>query len=116
MRLLAKSSRKILIPNLEVANSTWTRTKGLLGRPDLAPDQALWIPRCNNIHTFFMKFALDLVFLNKKMVVTKIVKNVPPGRIVWAWTASSVIEFKTGFLEKTPVQVGEELHVDPSLS
>lgn len=106
-----------LVPRLEVADTLWTRTKGLLGRSSLAADQGLWIHRCNSVHTFFMRFAIDLVFLNREMVVTKTFSRVSPGRMIWpVWRATSVIELSEGFLEKHPIRVGDKLHVDTALS
>ena len=117
MRLVNKTTGKTLISRLEVAGTFWSRNKGLLGRKHLSSDQALLIPRCNAIHTFFMKFPIDLVFVNRKMVVTKTMTRVKPGRVVLpVWRAWSVIECCEGFLTENPVRVGEELHVDHSLS
>lgn len=117
MKLTNASTGQVLVSNLEVASNFWTRTKGLLGRDGLSEDQALWILRCNSVHTYFMKFSLDLIFLNKKMVVVDTGTNVRPGRLVLpVWRATSVIELKSGFLEKNPVRIGEQLHVDHSLS
>lgn len=117
MKLLAVNGNKTLVSRLEVANTLWSRTKGLLGRREMAPDSALWILRCNSVHTFFMKFPIDLVFVDRKMVVKKTVAHVPPGRIVWpVLSASSVIELNAGFLDLNPLRVGEKLHVDHTLS
>jgi len=117
VRLRSEAGDKLLLENLEVASSFWSRSKGLLGRKSLPPTQGLWILRCNSIHTFFMNFAIDLVFLDKKMVVRKTLKGVRPNRLVLpVWRASSVIELSDGFLEKSPIRVGEKLHVDPTLS
>ncbi len=117
MRLMRDSKKQTLVPNLEVANTTWTRMKGLLGRQSLASDHGMLFPNCNSAHTFFMKFPIDFVFLNKKMVVTKILERVPPGRLVLpVWRASHMIELSAGFLEKHPIRVGEKLHVDTALS
>ena len=114
---VSKTTNKTLVPHLEVADNIWARNKGLLGRSDLPLSEALLIYRCNNIHTFFMKFAIDLVFVNSKMVVTKTVKNVGPGRMVFAMLSSThVIELREGFLENNPIQIGEQLHVDSTLS
>ena len=116
MRKLMRASQ-ILLPKLEVADTLWSRNRGLLGRADLPADQALLILNCNNIHTFFMRFAIDLIFLNRDMEVTKTVSRVKPGRIVLSMLRSRhVIELSEGFLEKNPVRVGEKLHVDPALS
>jgi uncharacterized membrane protein (UPF0127 family) len=115
MRLMR--DEQILVPHLEEARSLWTRARGLLGRRDLAHDQGMLFRRCNSVHTFFMRFTLDLVFLDKRMTVVKTLKNVRPGRITWpVWRASSVIEFGEGFLDKHPIRVGDRLHVDSTLS
>lgn len=117
MHMLKGPDSKVLIRDLEVASTLWQRTRGLLGRSELPFDRALWILRCNSIHTFFMKFPIDVVFLNRRMQVTKTFTHVKPWRMIWPiWNASSVIEFSEGFLEKNPVRIGEELHVDRSLS
>lgn len=117
MRLRLETSDQSLLENLEVAKSLWARTKGLIGRKNLPQDHGLWILRCNSIHTFFMKFPIDLVFINRQMVVIKTFSGVRPGRIVWpVWRASSVIEFSEGFLIKHPIRIGEKLHVDSALS
>lgn len=116
MRLL-NSSNSILVEKLEVADTFWSRTRGLLGRSGLSHDEALWIKRCNSIHTYFMKFPIDLIFLNRKMEVTRTIPNVKPGRLIWpVWSASSVIELASGFLETRPLKIGERVHVDTSLS
>ncbi len=116
-KLYSKSTAKTLVPKLEVATSFWARTKGLLGRKELPADQALWIHRCNSIHTFFMQFPIDLVFVDRQMVVRKTYSRVKPNRLVLPvlW-ATSVIELSPGFLEANPITVGEQLHVDHPLS
>jgi uncharacterized membrane protein (UPF0127 family) len=112
-----KSANGILVQNLEVAKSFYARSKGLLGRKDLPMDRGLWILRCNSVHTFFMRFPIDLVFLNRKMLVTKVIADVRPGRVVWpVWSASSVIELRAGYLKEHPIRVGEKLNVDSALS
>lgn len=112
-----KRANAVLVPNLEVAAGFWARTKGLIGRRDLPEDRGLLILRCNSIHTFFMKFAIDLVFVDRDMKVRKTYSSVPPRRLVLpVWGASSVIELRAGFLNNHPVNVGEQLHVDHPLS
>ncbi len=117
LRLIHQPSQRTLIPRLELADSMWRRMKGLLGRTHLPVDQALWIPQCRSVHTFFMKFPIDLIFLDRDLVVRKTFKHVNPGRLIWpVWSASSVIELQAGFLDKNPIRVGEKLHVDSALS
>ncbi|MBO9667429.1 MAG: DUF192 domain-containing protein [Bdellovibrio sp.] len=101
-----------LIPNLEVATTFWTRGKGLLGRGSLPEDQALWIWHCNSIHTFFMKFAIDCVFVDKNLKVKAIYKDVKPWRLVLpVWGAKSVIEMASGTSSKLKISVGDQLNV-----
>lgn len=115
MRLLR--GEDILIANVEVASSLWSRTKGLLGRAGLPEDQALWIKPCNSVHTYFMRFPIDLVFVDSKLRVRRTFARVEPGRLIWpVWGASSVFECTAGFLDRHPLLPGEHLHVDPALS
>lgn len=113
MKLINASTKQTLVANLEVARSAWECMRGLLGRSSLGADQGLWITQRGSIHTFFMKFAIDLVFVDRDLNVTKTVAKVAPGRFVWrGWKSYSVIELQAGFLEKNPVRVGDKLHVD----
>jgi uncharacterized protein len=112
MRLTNESRQEPLVEDLEIADTEWKRFRGLLGRASLPPDRALWITRCNSVHTFFMKFSIDLIFLNKAMVVVKMVNQVPPWRLVLpVWRATSVIELGGGSLPHHPVSVGDKLNV-----
>lgn len=115
--ILTKTPGGPAIARLEPAFSLWARTRGLLGRSGLAPATALWIRPCNSVHTFFMKFALDLVFLDEHFVVRKTYRAVRPGRLVLpVWRARSVLEFQAGFLNDTPLQPGDRVYVDHTIS
>jgi uncharacterized membrane protein (UPF0127 family) len=110
--LMNTNTQQNLIPRLEVAKNFWTRGKGLLGRAGLGEDQALWIHRCNSIHTFFMKFSIDCVFVDRNLRVKAIYADVKPGRLLMpVWSASSVIEMKSGMAAKLNLKVGDQLHV-----
>ena len=65
---------------IEIAGSSKTRNKGLLGRHGIEPGGGLWIVPCEAIHMFFMKFAIDAVFLDRKKRVTKAVTALKPWR------------------------------------
>ncbi len=107
-----KTTDKVLIPHLEVATNFKSRGIGLLGRTHLPENQALWIHRCNSIHTFFMKFSIDCVFIDKNLKVRAIYKDVRPWRLVLpVWGARSVIEMASGTVNKVQVNVGDQLHV-----
>lgn len=88
--------RRILIHGIdaEVAESLGARLRGLIGRRALPPGRGLLIPRCNAIHTLFMRFPIRATFLDRQGNVVKVVRNVRPGRLlVWGgWRAVQVLE------------------------
>lgn len=79
---------------VEVARTFSERCRGLIGRDRLAPGDGLLIERCNCIHTFFMRFAIDAEFLDKNGKTVKKVKNIRPWTpFVWGgWRARKVLE------------------------
>ncbi len=90
------------------------RLRGLLGRPSLGPGAALLIERCGSIHTVGMRFAIDVVFLDRGWRVTRVVRQVRPGRwMVWGgWRAVRVLESEAGCLDVGGVRVGDTLVFD----
>ncbi len=107
-----QGSAELLLDGLEVAESIWSRGKGLLGRRDIDFNQGVWLKPGNNIHTFFMRFKIDCIFLNKKMEIHKIVSEVSPFRLIGPfWKSHSVIEVQSGFAQKKKLQAGDHLYV-----
>lgn len=93
------------------ADTAPARSKGLLGRESMAADEGLWIVPCPMIHTFFMKFAIDVVFLDKKLKVVRVMENLKPWRMSpWVLRAHSVLELAGGAL-KGSVSVGDQLEI-----
>lgn len=110
--LVNKTTNQTLIPQLEVAKTFWKRGKGLLGRTELPKDEALWILHCNSIHTFFMNFAIDCVFVDKNLKVKAVYEDVRPWRLLLpVLGASSVIEMSSGSVRRMKVSVGDQLYV-----
>ena len=73
------------------------RAKGLIGTKDLPADEGMLIEKCNAIHTFFMSFPIDAVFLDASDRVVKVVRGIKPWRpLVWGgWRAKKVLELKS---------------------
>ena len=110
--LINRSKNLVLVDAVEDAKSLWSRMRGLLGRANLPADQALWISPCNSIHTFFMKFTIDAVFVDDQFVVRKVVRGVRPWRLVPpVWQARSVFELAEGQASMDRVTEGDQLHV-----
>jgi hypothetical protein len=94
---------------VEAANTSTKRRKGLLGRDQLLPGTGLWISPCESVHTVGMRFAIDLVYIDKKNRVRKISNSVPPWRLSACLTAHSVIELPAGTNRKTGTKPGDKL-------
>ena len=105
-----------ILTDLRVAESTYSRMKGLLGTSTLSANEALWIHACNSVHTFFMSYSIDCVFLDRHLRIKSLVEDVKPGRIVWPrWGAVSVIEMKSGSIRRAGLHVGDQLQVGDQL-
>lgn len=110
--LVNRTTGKILTPHLKVALTATERMKGLIGHPPLVDDEMLWIPYCMSIHTFFMSFPIDCVFLDDRLRVCTLKPRIEPWRIIWPiWRARSVIEMAAGEIEQRQIQIGDELYV-----
>ncbi len=80
--------------DVDVAETFAERARGLIGRPAPAPGRGLLIPRCNAIHTLFMRYPIDATFLDREGRVVKSVRSLRPWRLfVWGgWRACQVLE------------------------
>lgn len=106
-----------LVDELDVADTFLARLVGLMGRASISPRTGLWIRTCNSVHTFFMRFPIDLVFLDKSNQVVKTVEAIKPYRVVLpVGTASSVIELPAYSLRRSWTQAGDLLDIAPLLT
>ena len=87
------------------------RRQGLLKRDGLGHGEGLWIVPCEAIHTFFMRFPIDVVFLNKDKRVTKLVSRMKSSRLSLSWRARSVVELPGGVIEQTRTEVGDLIEI-----
>jgi uncharacterized membrane protein (UPF0127 family) len=99
----------VLATRLEVADSGPKRNKGLLGRKGLSAGEGLWIIPCESVHTFFMQFPIDLVYLDRKHVIKKVREGVPPWRISVCFSAHSILELPSGTIRSTETRTGDAL-------
>ena len=106
----------VLATCLEVADSGPKRSKGLLGRKGLATGEGLWIVPCESVHTFFMQFSIDLVYLDRKNTVRKIRQSVPPWRLSACLTARSILELPSGTIRATRTERGDTLEFSSATS
>ena len=106
----------VLGDRIRHARSLADRTVGLLGTPALAPGEGLWIERAPSIHMFFMRYAIDAVFVAADGRVAKVVENLKPWRMVlWARGARDCLELPTGTINASQTRVGDRLELaDPN--
>ena len=84
------------------------RLKGLMFTNELATGCALHIKPCRSIHTFFMKYEIDVLYLDKKDVVVGIDERMSPGKVGQVYSrVASVIELPAGLLQETNTKVGD---------
>ena len=111
-QLWNRTQNSKLLSHLVVATSFVDRGIGLLKKNNLEEQEGLWIHRCNSIHTFFMKFPIDCIFLDKNLVVQDLVENISPWQVVLPrWSSRSVIEIKSGIIKKYQLKKGDQLDV-----
>ena len=94
---------------VELADTSETRRVGLLKHERLEAGAGLWIVPCESVHTFFMKFPIDLVYLDKQRKVRKVRHAVPAWRLSACLTAHSILELPAGTAEKSDTLPGDEL-------
>ena len=101
-----------LASSIEMAGDSKSRKQGLLGRDALAPGSGLVIAPSQGIHTFGMRFPLDIVCVARDGRVVKYRPSVAPRRIVLAFSAFAILELASGETVRAGLQVGERLIVD----
>lgn len=101
-----------LADRADIADTSATRKTGLLKHSGLAQGEGLWIVPCEGVHSFFMKFAIDVIFINKKRVVTKLRPNMERSRLALSISAHSTIELPVGTIAKSGTRVGDQLELE----
>ncbi len=110
--LSSRTKNKVLISDLKVAKTFKARGLGLIPKRNLSADEGLWIGRCKSIHTFFMSFSIDCIFIDQSMKVQAVVENILPWRLTkFYWNADSVIELAAGSARRLEIELGDQLHV-----
>jgi len=104
----------LLAEAAEVADTSAGRRTGLLKHAGLAPGEGLWIVPCESVHSFGMKFAIDLVYLDRRRRVRKTRRSMRPWRISACLMADSVLELPVGTIEATGTEPGDQLEIEPA--
>ena len=117
LRVRNLSRNVLLADRATIAHTSQTRRTGLLKHASLEPGEGLWIVPCEAVHTFAMKFEIDVVFLGKKKadgrrVILKIREKMAKRRIAVSLLSHSVLELPAGTVASTGTQRGDVLEFE----
>ncbi|MHB0997928.1 MAG: DUF192 domain-containing protein [Armatimonadota bacterium] len=115
--MINKRNELIIASRIETAFSIYSRLKGLIGRKAFLRDSAFIIPGCKQVHTCFMRFPIDIVFINKRNEVIHIQESTPPYSITnYIRNASSVIELPAGKVADKKITIGDIITIKIEVS
>jgi uncharacterized membrane protein (UPF0127 family) len=112
LRVANQTKGRVLADRADIADTSAKRRTGLLKHTGLAPGEGLWIAPCEGVHTFGMKFPIDVLFLNKKKKILKARPDMVRGRIAFSLLAHSVLELPAGTLAETGTVAGDQLEFE----
>jgi uncharacterized membrane protein (UPF0127 family) len=112
---LRRSDGTIVCERCFLADRALARMKGLLGRRELPAGEGMLLKPCNSIQMYFMRFAIDAIFLDRDGIVLKIAADLKPWRMAGARRARSVIELAAGEARRRGISVGEVIEIDREL-
>lgn len=104
---------RLLAGSVTVAGDSAARRRGLLERESLGPDEGLIIAPTFAVHTFGMRFPLDIVFVDRSGLVLATAGDVPPRRIRARWGAFAAVELSAGRCRAAGLSPGEQLSAVP---
>lgn len=106
--MIKDENGNILAEDIEYARTFWTRFRGLMLRKkeDFPNNKALFFENCNSIHMFFMRFPIDVVYLDKSFNVVKVVKNIKPWQCDFGdKKAYYTIELNANTIKENPKKI-----------
>jgi len=110
VRIENQTRGTVIALTARVASSLRDRTVGLLGTSHLEPGHGLFIERSPSIHMFFMRYAIDVIFVDTGLGVTRAVEGLKPWGVVWwARGARDCLELPVGAIAASGTQVGDQL-------
>jgi uncharacterized protein len=111
MVLVNATKKTVVSDNCHFANTVLKRMVGLLNRGKLDKGEGLLLDRCHGIHTFGMRFSIDVLFLDKDFCVIRAVKALPPYRTCIVKKSVYVLEVPVGALEASRTDEGDQIQI-----
>ena len=112
-RIIDETRGTVVAQDVRLADGIWSRFWGLMGRKALPNDAGLLLKPSSSIHTAFMRFPIDIVFLDRSLQVVKVVPEMKPFRVSVAFGgAHSALELNAGAAAKAGVEKGDQLALE----
>ena len=108
-RTIIKFNQHIAIDTF-VTQTFKERNRGLFAFESLNDGQGLLLLPCRSVHSFFMRYAIDLIYLDKSLVIVKLVENMRPNRMSCRYNAYSTLELNAGEIGQLGLRVGMTGH------
>lgn len=108
-RTLVKEDGFVVCDRCRVAQHPWSRMRGLLGRRQIDESEGILLRPASSVHTWFMLFPIDVVFLDRNLSVIRIVSALRPWRAVGKRGSAAVLELAAGASERHGLRVGDRL-------
>lgn len=110
---LVDEAGRVLLDRCWIADRPWSRMRGLLGRSGLEQGEGLLLKPCGSVHTLFMRFPIDVVFLDRELSVLAARAAVPPWRTAGARGAKVALELAAGEAARFGIEPGMRLRLAP---
>lgn len=104
-----EASGEVLARRVQVADTLWTRFWGLMGKRAVAPDEGLLIMPCYSVHTMFMRFPIDVIYLDDDCRILKVADSMKPFRASMRRGSRSVLEMRAGSAVRAGLSVGAQI-------
>ncbi len=106
--VVIENSPASAVLQLWLADTFWTRLHGLMFKSQLGKNEGLWLRPCNSVHMCFMRFTLDIVYVDATGKIIKLVRHLRPWwGVSLCWGAHSTIELAAGTIERLGLQCGQ---------
>ena len=116
VRIRRTADGAVVVERCEIPESAYGRMRGLLGRDGLEPGSGMLIDAAPSVHMFFMRFPIDVVFLDRDRKVVRVVERLRPWRVAGARRAAAALELPAGAAAAAGVEIGDVLAFEDILA
>lgn len=110
MKLIKQDNQQVILSDVKIAKNPFSRMKGLLFTKEILPGKGLCLKPCNGVHSIGMRYAIDVIYLNKAGAIQKIIHDFKPGKLGPVnFKTHQIVEMKAGTLKPLDLTAGEVL-------